>query len=429
MIGKFSTQSPLVRHVLTLFTGSTIAQAIPVLVSPLLTRMYPVSDFATLTVVTTLISLVGVIVAGRYEVGIGLPADDREAKQMVWLTAFITIGVSLITFLVMLFARQELAGWLNIPGSADYLLFVPLATLLYGFYQGVSYWGIRKRYYQDLSIARVGQSLVNSGVSLGFAFTGLGLNGLVFGNVSGHLAALGLTLMRILPRNDFTRSSEYVTASELKSLAGKYADLPRVNGVHALTDMGQASLVIFIISAYFGSIATGLYGLTMRILQAPMTMIGTSFSYVFYKEVSEKIAKKEKILKLFHSTVKTLALISLPVFLVIVIAGPDLFGFVFGDEWRDAGTYARIMSPWLFLNFIASPVSHIPLVLNRQRQFFVYSLIGNLSVVLSLIAGAVFFNEIKETLILVTATHAIFQTSMILYFRKLAKVADAAAKN
>ena len=67
MLKKLSENSGLVRNILTLFTGSTIAQAIPVLISPILTRLYPVSDFATLTVVTTVIALVGVIVAGRYE--------------------------------------------------------------------------------------------------------------------------------------------------------------------------------------------------------------------------------------------------------------------------------------------------------------------------------------------------------------------------
>jgi O-antigen/teichoic acid export membrane protein len=79
MFGRFNRHQDLVKSILTLFTGSAIAQAIPILVSPLLTRLYPVVDFAALTIITTLISLVGVVVTGRYEFAVGLPADDRDA--------------------------------------------------------------------------------------------------------------------------------------------------------------------------------------------------------------------------------------------------------------------------------------------------------------------------------------------------------------
>lgn len=74
-------------------------------------------------------------------------------------------------------------------------------------------------------------------------------------------------------------------------------------------------------------------------------MIGSSFSIVFYKEASEKVAKGEKITKLLRTTILTLALISFPAFLMIMIFGPALFAFVFGEAWREAGVYARIMSP------------------------------------------------------------------------------------
>ncbi|MBK8417215.1 MAG: oligosaccharide flippase family protein [Bacteroidetes bacterium] len=78
--------------------------------------------------------------------------------------------------------------------------------------------------------------------------------------------------------------------------------------------MLQVTGVIFVISAVFESVTTGLYGLTMRILQAPLTMIGTSFSIVFYKEASEKVANNQKITKLLRTTILTLAAISFPVF-------------------------------------------------------------------------------------------------------------------
>jgi lipopolysaccharide exporter len=416
MLRKLSANSGLVRNILTLFTGSTIAQAIPVMISPILTRMYPVADFATLTVVTTLISLVGVIVCGRYEIGIGLPADDKQAKQLVYLSMIVSVMVSAFSFVVLIFFRHPIASILKNPDAANYFLLVPIAALVYGLFQALSYWNIRKRNYLVIASAKISQSIVNSGVSLGYAFSGLGFNGLIFGNISGLFAALGYSWFRVKPEDELSFKKSDVDLNEIKSLANKYSDLPRINGMHALSDMMNSSLVIFLISGFFGTVATGLYGLTMRILQAPLNMIGNSFAIVFYKEVAEKISKKQKITKLLRSTITTLTFVSLPVFVVIMIGGPTIFEFVFGAQWRDAGIYVRILSPWLFLNFIASPISHLPVILGKQRQFFMFSLLGNIAVVLSLAAGAYFFENIIYGLILVASTQVLFQASMILYF-------------
>ena len=93
MLGRFNRHQDLVKSILTLFTGSAIAQAIPLLVSPLLTRLYSVEDFAALTITTTFISLVGVVVTGRYEFAVGLPEHDQDGKRLVQLAAMITIVV------------------------------------------------------------------------------------------------------------------------------------------------------------------------------------------------------------------------------------------------------------------------------------------------------------------------------------------------
>ena len=45
MIKLFKPKSEFSRNVLTLMTGTTIAQAIPIAISPILTRIYTPEDF------------------------------------------------------------------------------------------------------------------------------------------------------------------------------------------------------------------------------------------------------------------------------------------------------------------------------------------------------------------------------------------------
>ncbi len=424
MIRRLNLKSGIARNVLTLFTGSTLAQAIPVLVSPILTRLYTFHDFAVLTVVVTLVSLTGVISAGRYEIAIGLHSEDSEAKKTVYLAFSITICFSLLLLCVFTSAGTFIAGLLNQPEAAPYLVVVSIAILFYGWYQALTFWNIRKRRYADIAASRVSQSLVNSGLSLLFAFTGIPLNGLVVGHVSGHIAAVSWSWFRLAPYKEIDFKKSDLKRSELSRMAKKYSELPKVNGLHALSDVAQSSLIVFIISAMFGSVATALYGLTLRVLQAPLNVLGSSFTAVFYKEMTEKIQRQERITKLLRTTLGTLALLSLPVFVVLFITGPFLFAFVFGESWREAGMYARIMCPWLFLNFIASPVSHLPVILNRQRQFFMFSMTGNLAVIAALLGGAFLFDNIRHTLIMITCVQVVFQACMIFYFINIARKAE-----
>jgi O-antigen/teichoic acid export membrane protein len=421
MFGRFNRHQDLVKSILTLFTGSAIAQAIPILVSPLLTRLYPVVDFAALTIITTLISLVGVVVTGRYEFAVGLPADDRDARSLVQLASVITVSVSILVGIFLVFFRDGIASLMSFPSSPDYLFAIPVAALFYGGYQAFSFWQIRQRNYVVVSGSRISQSLTNSASSLGIFFIGFGINGLILGNVLGQFAAFLYAFLSTAGRfKDFLVKP----FSDLKVVAGRYADMPKVNSIHALSDVGQSTAVILMITGIFGSVSTGLYGLTMRILQAPLNMIGNSLAMVFYKEVSEKTINGQLISKLLLSTMRTLFLISLPVFLLLMVFGPDLFALVFGSEWRDAGLYARIMSPWLMLNFIASPLSNLPIILSKQRAFFVYSLIGNSIVIASLAIAGWLFNEIKSGLIVLSAVQCLFQLSMIVFFFRIAKEAD-----
>ena len=37
--------------------------------------------------------------------------------------------------------------------------------------------------------------------------------------------------------------------------------------------------------------------------------------------------------------------------------GPELFSWLFGERWHDAGQLARALAPYIALHFIASPLS------------------------------------------------------------------------
>ena len=74
MIKNLKPKSEFSKNVLTLMTGTTIAQAIPIAISPILTRIYSPEDFGVFVLYTAIVSLVTAISTGKYELAIMLPS-------------------------------------------------------------------------------------------------------------------------------------------------------------------------------------------------------------------------------------------------------------------------------------------------------------------------------------------------------------------
>ena len=56
-----------------------------------------------------------------------------------------------------------------------------------------------------------------------------------------------------------------------------------------------------------------------------------------------------------------------------MLGGPALVEAVFGHRWALAGYYAQIMSPWLMLWCVTSPISSLVLVGRREVESLAYT--------------------------------------------------------
>ena len=81
MLKHLKPKSEFGRNVLTLMTGTTIAQAIPIAISPILTRIYTPEDFGVFALYISISTIFAVIVTGRYELAIMLPKKNKDADR------------------------------------------------------------------------------------------------------------------------------------------------------------------------------------------------------------------------------------------------------------------------------------------------------------------------------------------------------------
>jgi O-antigen/teichoic acid export membrane protein len=74
--------------------------------------------------------------------------------------------------------------------------------------------------------------------------------------------------------------------------------------------------------------------------------------------------------------------------------GGELFARAFGPDWKQAGIYAQILSPWLFVLFVANPLSNLLTVREWQGTTLVYSALECVTAVTCLMIGVAYHSDL-----------------------------------
>ena len=91
----------------------------------------------------------------------------------------------------------------------------------------------------------------------------------------------------------------------------------------------------------------------------------------FYQVMFQRFVEKKHINSSIRPDVRLFLKRSIQVLVLPFIAAaiffPDIFGFIFGDQWIEAGRYAQILLPWIFMTSLVMPLSFIPDLYKKQR--------------------------------------------------------------
>jgi O-antigen/teichoic acid export membrane protein len=134
--------------------------------------------------------------------------------------------------------------------------------------------------------------------------------------------------------------------------------------------VGALSLQVpfLMIPLLFDLEATGQYFMAYRMLVLPASLLAAAVSQVFFGEAAYRRDRPEAMRYLAKRSASVLFIFSIPTYAVAFVAGPLLFVSVLGEEWQEAGEIARIVSPWLLVWSVASPLSTLLLVGRRERE-------------------------------------------------------------
>jgi O-antigen/teichoic acid export membrane protein len=414
LIQKLKSKSEFSRNVLTLMTGTTIAQAIPIAISPILTRIYTPEDFGIFALFLAIATIFGSIANGRYELAIMLPKKDEDAINIFALGFIITCVMSFVLLVIVIFFNDYFTILLGNEEIKLWLYFVPLAVFFTGLYNILNYFNNRRKQYKDLANATILRSIAGAVVQLIVGFIKTGATGLISGQIISQLVA-NTKLLKNITKDKILISK--ISKVKMIALAKRYKDFPKYSMWAILANSLSSNLTNILISSFYSIATLGFYSLVQRMLGMPSSLIGGAIGQVFFQQATKEKQETRKAIKSFNSTVKKLIIIGLPSFTILFFIVEDLFAFVFGEEWRIAGTYATIVIPLFFIRFVSSTVSAILTIFEKQKN----ELIINIFLIVTSIGLIIFIDNFNSFLIVFTVLMSINYMVFLYYYFKLAK--------
>ncbi len=376
-----------IKDTLKLGSGTALGQVILILSMPVLSRIYTPEHFGITSLFLAFVLILSRVSGLRYEIAIMLPKQQSHARILFVLVTFITLVFSFITGSVLWLFRLPISEVLKSPQLADYMLLTGPAILIYGMVNAFNYWNTRQKRYKTLAAGRMSNNAASTVYQLAGGFAGFASSGtLITGLVLGKIIELILISVKAIPYL-FT-SLPTRLYKKIVVLAKRYKKFPQFNIWSILVNNISWYVPSFMLAIFFSPKIVGWYAIGERTIRAPMNFIGLAISQVFFQRGSEA-NRMNNLDKLFRDTVGMLARIGLLPTIIITLLGKDLFILLLGAEWAEAGVYVQLLGLWAFIWFIASPVSPIISIIEKQEMGLLFNSIILISRLFALVIGGI----------------------------------------
>lgn len=338
--------------------GTVLSMALQTLSFLWLGRLYPAEVMGVYEYFSTGYSILLIVATGRYELAIMLPKEENDGFLLVLLSAGLSLLFSLGMGVVFC-----IAAWLG--AKLDWAAYLPLCLAVLGVYYSCNYWLNRRKDYWKLAVNRVLQGLLMFGFNLLFAyFLPDKRYGMIFGYILSQALVMAVLVFYLV--RDYRRLDLRISFLRIKELAREYLNFPKMSCLSGVVNNLAVRLPTILLGVFAGEAVVGQYGMMNKILGAPITAISEAIRDVFRQKASREYAHRGECEATYRSTFRTLALVAVLPFLLIMLGGKPVLELVYGRKWEMAGTFILLMSPFYYVKFVVSPLTFMTYIAGKQ---------------------------------------------------------------
>ena len=403
------------KNISKLFSANVVAQALGVMVYPLLTRLYQPEDFGVMNLFLTVGSILTLVAVLDLHNALPLPEESKGAlslfKAGLYSLVVVVIGVVISIPFIGFFSVELVNVW----------WMMPIYVAVVGMWQLVSFYMNRDKQFGKIASYQVLQSSSNSLLKIVFGYLSPSGFYLVVASLLGQMIAFISVSTKKL-RNIFVELKA-ITSTDIHFYLDKYRQFPLYAFPKNLLVQLSNGLPVMILSSAFDMKEIGYFSSALTIGFLPIQMIANSIYQVLLQTVSEKVNRKEKISGYIMKFIKYSCVGLVPAFIVLYFCLPLVTEWMFGDGWGRTGEVLRLLLPWCFATYMLSSLVFIPEVLIKLKGNLIIEII-NISVRVLVIEIAIYFNNFMLAMLLIGVFTFIIRTAQLIWFVSLSKAYD-----
>lgn len=375
------------KHLLITFSGTGLAQLVPILFYPIVSRLFLPENFGTLATINQIASICIVIASLKFEMNILLCRNDKDAVNNIALTLLCSVIILFIIGFIFTIFIDQFESLLEAP-NLHKLFYVPFIS---GFciiiYQTYNEWCVRKKYFKNLSINKV----INSS-SISLSETAIGLTGffpgyfLSIGDMIGRMISAGSCVFSFL-RND-RALLKYINRAAIKNVFHEAKQCPKfLVPAQLLSAVGQA-FPIFMMGSFFSQHDVGLFSMAFMVIVVPSSVISIAFRDVFRQKVRSLYSENKSCRKVYIKNLAALSGLSILIFGLIYLLAPFIFGTILGEKWIGCIIISRILIPMVAVSFVSEGLSAMMIITQKMHYQFYWQILYCVLTISSLYIGA-----------------------------------------
>jgi O-antigen/teichoic acid export membrane protein len=371
----------LIKSILRLGTANFLAQLLPFLITPLITRLYAPESFGSFSIFLSIVAISSVMASARYELAIVIVGKEKLKDILA-----INLILSLIFSVSIYFLLSYLSSKYSFFSNLDELLLAPVAIFFTTLTNSLIYLLTRYEKFSHLGKSAIIRSIT-------FCLLQLSLFYVVSQSLSLILSWLVATIVMFvcmfvyafkILKNDVHFKLNFVSMIE----TGKeFINFPKYSMPASLVSSCNSQFNIIVIPLIFTKEVLGNYALIERLLAAPISIIGNAIGQVYYSNIAKKDI--EEVFEAFKEISIKIFMLSSLLYLLFKYILTRYFVVFFGSDWEYSVVLIDIFAFQFCVQLLVSPLL---MTLQRYRLNQV-ELVFQITVLMCYFSSYYFFGQ------------------------------------
>lgn len=390
--------------------SSGIAQVILIITTPIITRLYSPAEFGEFTIFSNIAMILIPIINARYDLLIANAKNDRSANILSQISFLISLLILLILIPIL-----AISAWLYPNFILDFI-FIIIMLFLVSLTNIFTNYLNKERKYKVLSLINVFRAGSMALLQIIFGLLSLGSLGLIIGFSLSYITGITLGYKTFKKHFNIVRNKEETKALFLENKNQLVYSTPSI-----LLNSLSFSVVVFFIGILYTNTEVGIYGMAIRVLGIPVTIISLGLSKIFMQQANDYYIERGNFRNLLLKFSSTLVIVSIILYVPLYLFSEELVNILLGHSWVDAITVIKIVIPLFVIRLIVSTVSLSVIVLQKQQLELILQalfLIGTtVTFVISKMLNLTFLNFVSINTAVLIVSYMIFFIALY-YFAK-----------